>query len=136
MNKTVKIILALVVVGAVVAIALLVGGNKSDNDSNNDKNGSSNSDTAVSAATITYDGSSFSPNEVTVEKGGTVTFVNDSDSDVEPSSDNHPTHTVNPEINFGSIAPGERKTMTVNEAGEYGYHNHFSASETGVINVQ
>jgi plastocyanin len=135
MNKTVKIILALVVVGAVVAIALLVGGNKSDNDSNNDKNDSSNS-TAVSAATITYDGSSFSPNEVTVEKGGTVTFVNESDSAVEPSSDNHPTHTVNPEINFGSIAPGERKTMTVNEAGEYGYHNHFSASETGIINVQ
>jgi len=135
MNKAVKVILALVLVGAIVATALIFGGKSSDDDTNNG-NKNDTSGTATSSATITYDGSSFSPEEVSIKSGGTVTFVNDSDTEVQPSSDNHPTHTVNPEINFGTIEPGESKTMTVDTKGEFGFHNHLSASQTGVINVE
>jgi plastocyanin len=133
MNKGLKVIAALVLV-AVVAGAAVFFTQKDDSSKDNDKNGTNSN--AEASVTITYDGEQFSPAEVTVASGGTVIFVNQSDEDVEPSSDPHPVHTTNPELNAGEIAPGDDATLTVTDKGEWGYHNHFDSSQTGTVTVE
>lgn len=132
MNKGIKVIIALVVVGAIVAAAILLTGKDSDKNTTDDTSNSN----AVASVTITYADGAFSPAEATVRSGGTVKIVNKSDDKVEPSSDDHPVHTDNPEINFGEIPAGESKIVTVDAAGTWGYHNHLSSSETGTIVVE
>lgn len=132
MNKGIKVIIALVVVGAIVAAALFMTKDSSKDNTEDD----TPSGNAAASVTITYSDSGFSPSEVTVRSGGTVKIVNETDGDVEPSSDDHPVHTDNSEINFGEIPAGESKTVTVDAKGTWGYHNHLSASETGTIIVE
>src|SRR4051812_23722142 len=47
---------------------------------------------APMSATVTYDGDSFSPAQVMIAKGGTVTFT-DTAGKMWVASDEHPTHT-------------------------------------------
>ena len=47
---------------------------------------------ALKSATITYTSSGFSPSTVTIAKGGTVTFVNQSNGSMWVASNPHPTH--------------------------------------------
>jgi plastocyanin len=131
MNKGVKVIIALAVVGVIAAVALFLTKDSSKGTTDDTSNGN-----AAASVTITYSDGSFTPSEVTVQSGGTVKIINESDSEVEPASDDHPVHTDNAEINFGEIAAGESKTVTVNATGTWGYHNHLSSSETGTIVVE
>jgi len=96
---------------------------------------------------ISYTDESFSPNSVTVKKGQTVRFVNNSSQDTWPASAVHPTHSVYPEKTegdcFGSafdackrLKPGESWEFTFNEVGEWRYHDHVHASKTGVVVVE
>jgi plastocyanin len=150
MNKSFKIILSLAIVAAVVVGGMfLLAGNDSGNGNNTDTSGN-NSDTAKNngtieegaepmqeaAATITYTGSGFSPATVTVSAGDVVRIVNNSDTVISPSSDDHPVHTDNPELNFGDISPGESVSVTVNQAGEWGIHNHYLEDHQASIVVQ
>lgn len=109
-----------------------------------------NTDTATSAgpaATITYTEDGFEPETITIQQGQTVRFENESSRDVWPASDVHPTHTVYPESSaddcLGSsfdacegLAQGETWSFTFTEAGEWKYHDHLRASETGTIVVE
>lgn len=90
----------------------------------------------AAAAVITYNGSLFSPSQVTVNKGDTITVKNESSTTVDFESDVHPIHTDNPELNVGGIAPGQSKSFTVNTVGSWGYHNHLNTSQTGTIVVR
>src|SRR3989344_2788172 len=51
-------------------------------------------DAAPITVTVTYDGSGFSPKEIVVKLGDTVTFVNASGGKMWVASAMHPTHTV------------------------------------------
>ena len=96
--------------------------------------------------TVTYSDSGFSPSTVTIKRGQTVEFKNESSRDFWPASAVHPTHTVYPEKSssdcFGSsfdacgkIATGSSWSFTFNSVGEWRYHDHVSANRTGTVVV-
>ncbi|PIT91022.1 hypothetical protein COU17_02505 [Candidatus Kaiserbacteria bacterium CG10_big_fil_rev_8_21_14_0_10_49_17] len=97
-------------------------------------------------ALISYTNDGFDPAEVTIKKGETVRFVNNSDRDTWPASAIHPTHSIYPEKTdadclgsaFDACRPlkaGEFWEFTFNEAGEWGFHDHLQASDRGKVIV-
>lgn len=91
----------------------------------------------ISSVVVTYNGTFFSPARVTVSSGGTVTFVNNSSRTMQVSSDNHPTHTKNPELGSGPFtASGASYTVTLNKVGTWGYHDHLNPAALGTVIVQ
>ncbi|OGD95101.1 hypothetical protein A3F02_03385 [Candidatus Curtissbacteria bacterium RIFCSPHIGHO2_12_FULL_38_9b] len=90
----------------------------------------------VSANEITYTDSGFSPAQVTVKVGDTLTFTNNSSSAIQVNSAPHPAHTQFPELNIGTIAAGESKSVTFTTVGTKKYHNHLNPSQNGQIVVE
>lgn len=99
---------------------------------------------------ITFDGEAYSPREVTINRGQTVTFTNQSEKRTWPASAVHPTHTVYPgssiqkcgtadaDMIFDAcreLQEGESWSFTFTETGEWRYHDHLNASITGSITV-
>ena len=90
----------------------------------------------------------FSPSTVTVAKGETVTFIQQGGSGMWVAADMHPTHegydgtTKNQHcpdtagVAFDQCSVGTAYSFTFGKAGTWGYHNHVSASETGMIIVK
>ena len=101
--------------------------------------------TAPMTATVTYNGSSFSPSEVTIKKGGTVTFT--STGDMWVASGPHPAHSGYSGTNknqhcpdtsktaFDQCAPGSSYSFTFQKAGTWPYHDHLNAGVFGKIIV-
>lgn len=99
------------------------------------------------AALISYTDSGFEPKSVTIKKGETVRFVNNSSSEETwPASAVHPTHSVYPDKSssdcLGSsfdacrgLKPGEFWEFTFTNVGEWRFHDHVHASKTGVVIV-
>jgi plastocyanin len=86
---------------------------------------------------LTKDG--FSPSELTIKAGQTVTWINKNTEEHWPASAMHPTHKVYPgsgiekcgtgEAIFdacGALAPGESFSFTFNEVGTWSYHDHLN----------
>lgn len=84
---------------------------------------------------VLFTQSGFQPARVTVKKGSVVTIKNDSNETVQFSSDDHPTHRKNPEMNLRPLGPGESASYTATKVGEWGYHDHLHADKTGTITV-
>lgn len=87
--------------------------------------------------TVIYINSGYSPKELRVEKGVSVTFVNQSDLAMWTASDPHPIHTDYP--NFDpkeGVDKGKSYSYTFEEPGTYNYHNHLSPQHTGIIIVE
>lgn len=89
-----------------------------------------------SATMITFSDSGFSPAALTVKAGSTVTVKNTSSHSVQLSSNDHPTHMLNPELNMNTIISGGTGNITVTKVGTWGYHDHIDSTKTGTINVQ
>lgn len=90
--------------------------------------------TEQNLVSITADG--FSPKNVNIKAGGTVTWTN-SDSAVHTvDSAVHPTHQVYPLLNLGNIQPNDKKSLTFPKAGTYKYHDHLNPSLTGQVTVE
>ena len=99
------------------------------------------------AATIAYTEGGYAPASVTIKKGETVRFANNTTAeDTWPASSVHPTHSVYPEKSsadcLGSafdacrgLKPGESWEFTFNEVGEWRFHDHIHASKTGLVVV-
>jgi plastocyanin len=142
MKKSNKVIITVVVLVIVIGGALMLfmpdksKAPGTDNTSSNQTNNSSSDSTKAAAATITYDGKTFSSSVSSVKSGDAVKVVNNSSDDLDFDSDPHPVHTDDPELNAGSIAPGESKTFTLTKKGTWGYHNHLNASQEGKITVE
>src|SRR4051794_5643179 len=123
MNKTVAAI-AIIVILAIGGLALANKNNNKTNTSttttpntssqatNTPEDNSSNS-SAQSDGTITYSANGFSPVNLTVKSGATITVKNTSSTSLDFDSDPHPQHTDNPELNAGIVAPGQSKTFTL-----------------------
>ena len=98
-------------------------------------------------ATITYNGDSFSPKEVLIRKGGTVTWVNASGGQMWVASAQHPSHTVYsgtsrqehcPDTSgtaFDQCAGGNNYTFTFDKVGTWNYHDHLNATAFGSVTV-
>lgn len=94
--------------------------------------------TTQSAKTVTieYTDSGFSPANVTVNKGDTVRFVNNSSSAFWPASAPHPIHTDLPSFDAKrNIAVGGSYSYTFNDKGAWGYHNHLKSTSFGKVTV-
>ena len=134
MKPKVIIIGTIVAIVVVAAIVLVTKSGKTSNEQAASTSSSTSASTA--AATITYGSNGFSPGTVTLKSGQTLAITNSSNQEIQMDSDPHPTHTDNPELNVGSIAAGQTKTVTLTKVGNWGYHNHLDPSQTGRIVVQ
>lgn len=86
--------------------------------------------------TIYYTVSGFSAANFTLKSGGKITFKNETTGAIEINSEPHPQHTDNQELNVGSIAPGQSKTITLNKKGASIYHNHLKPKDAAVLIVE
>lgn len=139
----------LVIIGGVVGIALAVQpANDTSDETHTMADGSqmsgeemqvpdSDQDVAINdtSATITFTDQGFTPREITVKKGTKITVVNSSNTDVQFSSDEHPTHRDNPEMNLKTLAPGESASYTAETVGTHPFHDHIDESKTGTVIV-
>lgn len=130
----------IITIGAFAVFGLVLSGcNLYKTQSNTPATSAEQQQTAQSgeaSGTITYSDSGFSPSEVKVKVGESVTFKNDSADNVQVNSAPHPQHTQFPELNLGAIAPGESKSVTFTSAGTKKYHNHLNTSQFGTIVVE
>jgi plastocyanin len=97
----------------------------------------STASTQAETKTVTYTDSGYSPASITIKVGDSVTFKNQSSSDVRTASNPHPIHTGLKGFDAGrGYAPGEDYTFTFTKVGTFGYHNHLNPSDGGTIIVQ
>ena len=100
---------------------------------------------------ITYTDNGYVPSDITVTKGETVTFTNESSRGTWPATNIHPTHTLYPGSNRSdceSAEPGvmfdsckvldvnEEWSFQFNEVGEWSYHDHIRPGDTGRVIVE
>lgn len=96
---------------------------------------------------VKYDGEHFSPSEVTIKKGGTVTFNGTSKMWVASAS--HPAHTgydgtsrsehcapgYTSAAAFDECKSGSSYSFTFEKVGTWPYHDHMNSSAFGKITV-
>lgn len=104
--------------------------------------------TAPLSATVTYNGTTFSPAEVRIAKGGTVSWINASDKNMWVGSAAHPSHTVysgtslrehcteGATPSFDQCKGGSNYSFTFEKTGTWGYHDHLTPSATGKVIVE
>jgi len=86
--------------------------------------------------TVTLTANGFVPQVLTIRRGQTVTWINNSGQQATVNSDPHPTHTAYPPLNLGEFNDGDSLSLRFPKPGRYGYHNHFDATQTGTIIVE
>ena len=101
---------------------------------------------APMAASVSYNGSSFSLSPVTIQRGGTVTWTS-TGPDMWVASAMHPTHTgyegttlqehcaPGATLSFDQCAPGASYSFTFDKVGTWNYHDHTNASAFGSVIV-
>lgn len=95
--------------------------------------------------------SGFSPSSITIKKGETITFRNESSQLSWPASAIHPTHTVYPGSNIAKcgttgaegifdactgLAKGQAWSFKFDIPGTWKYHDHLNPSRNGTIIVE
>lgn len=142
MKKSLIIIVLLVIAAALVFVFGF--SSKTDSPAPTENQQSTNTETsqqpdeeATSSdqVTIVYTDDGFEQSTYAIASGGTVTVQNNSTSTLEFSSDDHPAHRDNPELNTDAIEPGETVQFTPKEEGSWGFHNHLLSVHTGVLTV-
>ncbi len=104
----------------------------------------------VSKNIITYTDSGYTPNTITIKKGETVTWKNESSVSMWIASAVHPTHKVYPSTDAAAcgtqtllpmfdacagVVAGQSWSFQFNYVGTWGFHNHARSSHTGKIVV-
>ena len=103
---------------------------------------------APMTATVTFDGTSYSPASVTIKQGGSVTFTSTA-GNMWVASAPHPAHTgydgtdrsTHCATGYTGAAPfdqcvaGTSYTFTFNKVGTWKYHNHSNSSAFGSVTV-
>lgn len=87
------------------------------------------------AYTIELQKDGFSPRELTLQKGDTVTFVSKTRV-FWPASNLHPSHTIYPEFDPKEpIKAGDSWSFRFEKPGTWKYHDHLAPYFTGIIEV-
>lgn len=106
-------------------------------------------DEGATAATIVYDGSSFTPTAVSIKSGTSVTFTSTAES-MWVASAPHPSHTgydgttggqhcaalYSGPAPFDQCGMGTGYTFTFNKPGTWKYHDHKNPSAFGSVTVK
>lgn len=136
------VVLAVVVAGGFVLFSKKTVAPAASSATNTPSSSSSSSPsqapTAVKSvsATITYTNDGFSPAKLTVKSGDIIAVKNNSSNSLQFSSDPHPIHTGDPEINQNTLPAGGSSSFMVKVKGTHGFHNHLDPSKTGTIVVE
>jgi plastocyanin len=141
MNRVGKVIITTAIVVVVAAggwwlISSMTNNAGESQQQSGQNEGSEPSQNQEVAATITYNGSEFSPASTTINVGETIKIVNDSEGVLFFASDEHPTHQDNSELNVGDIEPGASATFSITSSGTWGFHDHYNAGASGEIIVE
>jgi plastocyanin len=129
------LIIILIILIAAVAVALTHKSSPSTNNSQNNTNNNSttaNSNSQPATGTINIRNMMFTPSQITVAKGGTVTWTNNDNT----------THTVIDDLSnvggpaSGDIAPGSSYSFTFTKTGSFQYHCRIHPSMRGTIVVK
>ena len=104
---------------------------------------SASSTPTANITTISYTATGYTPATVTIKKGDTITFVNNSTKEMWPASAVHPSHSVYPEqkncfagvFKDCRVAVGGSFSMKFNVVGAWGFHDHVSPNLFGKITV-
>ena len=100
--------------------------------------------------TIYLTESGFQPEDLTIQQGETVTWINNASNSMWVASDQHPTHrnyagsTIYQHCQrgdqtgpaFDQCSSGDEFSFTFEKTGQWAYHNHDSAVQGGTITVQ
>lgn len=92
----------------------------------------STSNVSIVPGSSTKTTTAYSPNPVTIAKGGTVTWTNNDTTTHTSTSD--PGMTTS--WSSGSIAPGASFSQTFNSAGTFTYHCTIHPGMVGTVTVQ
>lgn len=114
-------------------------GNSSNNTAVwNEFDGEIGVDTAIIQTIIVeYKDGGFSPTTLTIDKGQTVRFVNETGRSMWVASDFHPSHNIYPEFDAKrGIPAGSSYEFKFEKTGAWNYHDHLSANQTGTIIVK
>ncbi|MDP3726056.1 MAG: hypothetical protein Q8R36_02570 [bacterium] len=101
----------------------------------------------VESYAVAYTTDGFSPDVVEVQQGGTVVFVNESESPMWVASAIHPTHSLYPQksdndclgSSFDACAPIAQDaswSFAFTEVGSWKYHDHLKANHGGTVVVK
>jgi len=112
---------------AVVALSVVVAVTLSACASGGSGGSSSGGGTGSTAVTVSMKNVAFSPSDVTVAVGGTVTFVND---------DTVAHDVVGDSWDSGQLAPGASFAQTFPTAGTFAFHCSIHPSMTGSVTVK
>lgn len=79
----------------------------------------------------------FSPANLEINQGDSITFTTNRNKPFWPASDIHPTHTIYPEFDPKKpIEPDEKWSFIFNKKGEWRFHDHLSPLFTGKVIVR
>lgn len=99
------------------------------------------------AASVAYGPNGFAPAEITIKKGDTVTWTNQSTNAMWVASAMHPAHAAYSgttlaqhcndaaDVSFDQCKNGSSYSFTFDKAGTWGYHNHSNAGMFGKVIV-
>lgn len=105
---------------------------------------------AATSVIVKYTNSGYVPADVTIKKGQSVTWINESTKNMWVASAIHPTHAVYagtdlaqhcPDASNNAFdeckgdAPGSTYTFTFNKVGVWRYHDHIDATKFGKVTV-
>ncbi|MBI3343008.1 hypothetical protein HY032_02535 [Candidatus Gottesmanbacteria bacterium] len=101
-----------------------------------DKGGVPSSGSAMAKSSVSYGAGGFVPKTVTVKKGTSVVWTNQSQGGMWVASAVHPTHQLLPGFDeLKSVGAGGMYEYTFTKVGTWKYHNHVQASDTGTVVV-
>lgn len=121
---------------SVVSISLIGCGNSTSATNDDNGGGGNNGGTDEPTATeVGMESQSFSPSEIEIEVGTTVTWTNGSSATHTVTSGTDGEH--DGKFDSGDIAPGEEFSYTFDETGTFPYYciPHVSAGMTGTVTV-
>ncbi len=102
---------------------------------------------SLQEATIMLSDKGFTPSSITIKKGDTVTWINNTSGNMWVASAMHPTHTAYDGTTlqqhcpntaggaFDECATGNTFTFTFDKVGTWKYHNHVDPSKYGSVTV-
>lgn len=148
-NKSwlVVLVLLLVVTGLGAAAYVLLNGSDEGSNTNTTTSAQEGASTpavddtadqteAADLPTIVFTDDGFSQKEYRVPEGTAVRVDNRSSMDLQFSSDDHPTHKNDPELNMALLGAGESGTFNPPGKGTYGFHDHINDQFEGTLIVE
>ena len=91
----------------------------------------------VAVFEIAFNGTAFTPSQLTIKNGDVVVFKNESDKSFWPASAPHPQHTNYPEFDPKKAIPsGQTWQFKFTKTGTWNFHDHLTPTAFGKITVQ